>query len=72
MPADVQIGVHLPVPVADNQNRVLSHVGGEKVSRIGNLAFMAEEGADLGVDRVSYVKKRIGYIGCPEQQDARL
>src|SRR5271169_1241352 len=43
MAADVQEGAHLAAVVAYDQNRVFTHIGGEKVPRLRDLAFVAQE-----------------------------
>ena len=43
MGADIQEGSHLALAVSCHQHWVFSHVGGEKISWVGYLAFVAKK-----------------------------
>jgi hypothetical protein len=50
MPAHVQEGAHLAAAVAHHENRVLAHIGREKIAGLRDLAFMAQEEPAAGKD----------------------
>ena len=53
--ADVQEGSDLAGPVADDQHRVLAHVGGEEIAGVGDLCLVAEEQPAAGKDLLQFL-----------------
>src|SRR4029077_13672339 len=50
MAADVEESAHLPGRVADDQDRVFAHVGGEEIAGLRDLALVAQEKPATGED----------------------
>src|SRR5271154_6679438 len=55
MAADVQKSAHLAAAVADDQNRVLAHIGGEEVAGFRDLAFVAQIQPAAGEDPLQFL-----------------
>ena len=60
MAADVEKGVDLSVAVADHDDRVFSHITGEEITRIGELAVVAQEPSAARDDRFEFLLVHVG------------